>query len=67
MIIIGITKYFSHTTRQVSLPHDHTSNGFFTKKGRVCLVKFFVIVTSRGILRNNLELPVFYNVRCANT
>ena len=35
MIIIGIPTYFSYSTRQVSLPHDHTPNGFFTKKGRV--------------------------------
>jgi hypothetical protein len=41
--IFGITKYFSYLTRQVSLPHDYMSNGFFTKKGRVCLVKFFVV------------------------
>ena len=43
MIIIGITKYFSYLTRQVSLPCDHRSNGFFTEKKRVCLVKLFLV------------------------
>ena len=63
MIIIGIIKYVSYSTRQVSLPHDHQSNGFFNAVGKGILGKILCsIATSCRILRNYIELPVFYSI-----